>query len=292
MGARRGWVAVAAIALVALVVIGGHLLDRATGGSPSSGPPSGAEAPRSVADPAAVAAGEPAAGAVAAVERLRLAPPFHAAPRTGPHGSFPLTGSSAVALTFDDGPDPRWTPMVLDLLRRYEIRATFCLIGLQVAQFPHLVRRIAYDGHTLCNHSWGHEIGLGGWTAADIRTNLRRTNDEIRRVVPGVAIPYFRHPGGNWTPRAVAVAAELGMASVHWDVDTQDWRRPGPGAIAHTVGQRTRPGSIVLLHDGGGDRSGTVAACQLFLPNLSNRFALVALPKSVRHLGGWRYELD
>lgn len=196
----------------------------------------------------------------------------------GPSGSRLTTGSHEVALTFDDGPDPHYTPQVLDLLRRHGVTATFCLVGENAQAYPELVRAIAADGHTLCNHSWKHDFRLGSRSRAAIRADLARTNEAIRAAVPDARIAYYRQPGGYWTDRVVAVAAELGMTSLHWTVDPQDWRRPGAGSIAAQVTSGTADGAIVLLHDGGGDRAGTVAALRPILTDLTRRFHLTALP--------------
>lgn len=201
--------------------------------------------------------------------------------RTGPFGSRVTTGVPDVALTFDDGPNPDWTPRVLAMLRQYQIKATFCMIGVNVRAFPYLVRDIAAEGHTLCNHSWSHDIGLGRRSPDWILADLSRTNAAIRRAVPGAKISYYRQPGGAWTPRVVAAAVQLGMTALHWQVDPQDWRKPGSSAISSTVITLTRPGSIVLMHDGGGNRSGTTTALQSILPNLVARFQLEALPPGV-----------
>lgn len=206
-------------------------------------------------------------------------PPQPAGPPLQP-GSGPrrFTGSSAVALTFDDGPHPVYTPQVLNLLRSYGVRATFCLVGTQVRLYPALVARIVREGHSLCNHTWHHDTLLGTRSAAEIRSDLARTNTEIQRAAPGARIRYFRHPGGAWTPLAIQVAAQLGMVSIHWDIDPRDWSRPPAQQIADYVIRYTRRGSIILLHDAGGDRSATVAACRTILPNLKSRFTLIALP--------------
>lgn len=199
----------------------------------------------------------------------------------GPSGSRRTTGTPEVALTFDDGPDPHYTPAVLALLKQYRVKATFCLIGVNVIEFPELVRRIADEGHTLCNHSWGHDVNLGGRARAAIVADLSRTNDAMRMAAPHARISYYRQPGGAWTPSIVESARQLGMTSLHWDVDPKDWLKPGPRTIATTITTSTVPGAIVLMHDGGGDRRGTVEALRTILPNLTTRFSLVALPPGV-----------
>jgi peptidoglycan-N-acetylglucosamine deacetylase len=194
---------------------------------------------------------------------------------TGPAGSLRTTGSSAVALTFDDGP---WasTPTVLELLAQYHVKATFCMIGRQVPTHAALVRRIVAEGHTLCNHTWSHDLSLRARPTERIRAELQQTNDAIHAVVPGAAVGYFRAPGGNFTPQVVSIAAGMGMTSISWSVDPQDWRGPGVQSIITNVLANTRPGSIVLLHDGAGPQ--TIAALRAILPNLAGRYTLIALP--------------
>jgi peptidoglycan/xylan/chitin deacetylase (PgdA/CDA1 family) len=195
----------------------------------------------------------------------------------GPSGSITNTGTGAVALTFDDGPGP-YTAQILDTLEKYGIRATFCLIGRQVAGYADQVRRMVADGDTLCNHTWDHDERLGSRSPDRIRAELERTNDAIHAVVPDATIEYFRNPGGAFSPATVSVAKSLGMSSIFWNVDPRDWSRPGTQAIVANVTGRTRPGSIVLMHDGGGNRSQTLAALPLILANLKARYALIPLP--------------
>lgn len=234
--------------------------------SPSTDAESGNDAAALLAVPPAA---EPATG---------LGQPPLSMPGTGPHGTLRTTGDDWVALTFDDGPDPRWTPKVLNLLQKHGVRATFCLVGQLADAYPRLVADIAAAGHTLCNHSWSHDFGLGSRSRPEIRDDLRRTNRAIQAAAPGVPVSYYRQPGGAWTERVVEVAAELGMSSLHWEVDPQDWRRPGADAIAAYVRSATGAGAIVLLHDGGGDRHGTVVALRRLLPDLTDRWHLAALP--------------
>jgi peptidoglycan/xylan/chitin deacetylase (PgdA/CDA1 family) len=182
-----------------------------------------------------------------------------------------------VALTFDDGPDPTWTPQMLDLLKQQGIKATFCLVGIHVRDYPQLVARIVREGHTLCNHSWLHDIKLGEKTPEQIRADLARTSAEIRKAVPNARIPYYRQPGGKWTAGIVSTAKALGMTPLGWAVDPSDWAKPGTPAIVARVTQHTYAGSIVLMHDGGGDRSQTLAACRTLFPWFKRHFKLVQL---------------
>jgi peptidoglycan/xylan/chitin deacetylase (PgdA/CDA1 family) len=197
--------------------------------------------------------------------------------KRNPLGLISTTGSGSVALTFDDGPGP-YTNQVLDLLDRYHVKATFCLIGRQVHAYPDVIRRMVADGMTLCNHTWDHDEKLRSRTADTIRAEMVRTNDAIHAVVPGAKIEYFRNPGGLFGANTVAIARSLGMKSLMWNVDPKDWDNPGTQAIINNVVRHTHRGSIVLSHDGGGDRSQTVAAYRVILPNLRGRFHLVPMP--------------
>ncbi len=204
-------------------------------------------------------------------------PQLRPLPKTLPAGLHRHSGDRGVALTFDDGPNPRWTPQILDQLRATHVTATFCLIGREARSYPQLVARIVREGHQLCNHSWRHDMNLGRRPAAEIRADMLRTNQAIRAAVPNAKITWFRQPGGRWTAEEVAVAAQLGMRSLHWSVDPQDWDRPSAKTIIKRVESAARPGSIVLLHDAGGDRSQTMAACRTLIPDLRRRFGISQL---------------
>lgn len=203
---------------------------------------------------------------------------------SGIAGVQATTESTGVALTFDDGPDPNWTPKMLALLKKHDVKATFCLVGVQVQQFPQLVRDIVADGHTLCNHTWKHDTKLGTRGEDAIRADIQKTQDAILAAAPGSEVKFFRHPGGMWTPRAVKVASSLGMASIGWDVDPMDWNiakypagNPMRDHILQVVRTQTQAGSIVLSHDAGGDRAGTLAAYEILIPELKQKFQLTAL---------------
>ena len=196
------------------------------------------------------------------------------------------TSDGSVALTFDDGPS-QYTPQILAVLKQYNVKATFCLVGIHVKEHPDLVQQIVAAGHTLCNHTWKHDEHLGDKSPDAIRQDLQMTNDEIHKAVPDAVIKYFRHPAGNFTPAAVEVATSLGMTSLGWNGDPTDWdlKANKPGAtftakIANYVRTHTHAGTIMLSHDAGGDRSSTIAAYKQLIPALKQKYTLAALPTS------------
>ncbi|WP_211257189.1 polysaccharide deacetylase family protein [Streptomyces megasporus] len=175
-------------------------------------------------------------------------------------------GGRTLALTFDDGPNPTDTPRLLKVLREHRVKAVFCLWGDHVRRHPELVRAIVKGGHTLCNHTMRHD-DMSTWSPEDIRADLEATNAEIRKVVPGVPIRYFRAPYGSWgaTPE---VAAEMGMQPLGWRLAIGDWEPPGTDELVRRVVEGVTPGAVVLMHDGGGDRSQTVEAVDRIVPLL------------------------
>ncbi|WP_341717840.1 polysaccharide deacetylase family protein [Micromonospora sp. FIMYZ51] len=200
-------------------------------------------------------------------------------PNFGPMGTRVSTGTNSVALTFDDGPHPDYTPQVLSILREHHVTATFCVVGQNAQAYPWLIQQIVAEGHTLCNHSWNHDVTLGSRSPERIRSDLIRTSAAIRAAVPDAPIGWYRQPGGAWTYSVISVARDLGMMPLHWTVDPGDWRAPGATKIAASVVGGVGPGSIVLLHDAGGNRQGTVDALYRILPTLTSRYAVLALPK-------------
>jgi peptidoglycan/xylan/chitin deacetylase (PgdA/CDA1 family) len=164
-------------------------------------------------------------------------------------------------LTFDDGPGPH-TDELLDVLGRYDVRATFFVIGAQIAERAATVRRAVDEGHAIGNHSWDHP-SLPTLSEDQVHDQLARTSAAIAAAI-GQAPELFRPPFGNTDAMVERVAAALGMGQVLWDVDTEDWREPGRDRVRQRIAT-AKPTEIVLLHDGGGDRSGTVAAVEAFL---------------------------
>jgi peptidoglycan-N-acetylglucosamine deacetylase len=181
----------------------------------------------------------------------------------------PYFPANAVALTIDDGPHPEWTPKMLDLLARYQVRATFSLIGEEVKRFPKLAARIAQSGHLLCNHTMHHPIGIGQMSSKGVDDEITEAHDRIAQAT-GVAPRYFRAPGGNWSRAVFASVARHGMLPIDWDIDPRDWSRPGTSHIEHEM-LGAKGGSIILCHDGGGDRSETIKALGHVIPELKKR---------------------
>ncbi len=163
-----------------------------------------------------------------------------------------------VALTFDDGPDPRWTPKVMEILRDEGVLATFCVVALPGRRFPDLVRAQHDAGHTHCDHTVDH------------RSLVPRPRDQVLAQVvggadflteiDGVRPELFRAPYGLLSPEVVDIATAHQLRVLGWTVDSADYLKPSPDAIVSRVMSQMRPGAIVLLHDGGGDRANTVAA--------------------------------
>jgi peptidoglycan-N-acetylglucosamine deacetylase len=169
-----------------------------------------------------------------------------------------------IALTFDDGPDKKLTPKLLDLLAAHHIKATFFVIGQNVAAHPEIVARAAREGHEIGNHSWSHP-NLGKMSDEAVRRQLRQTDDAILRAT-GSRPVLLRPPYGSLTARQKRwIHDEFGYQIILWDVDPLDWKRPGPTAICNRIMAETRPGSIVLSHD---IHAGTIAAMPQTLAGL------------------------
>jgi peptidoglycan/xylan/chitin deacetylase (PgdA/CDA1 family) len=153
-----------------------------------------------------------------------------------------------IAMTFDDGPSPVLTPKLLDLLAEYHIKATFFVIGENVAEHPEIVARAVHEGHEVGNHSWSHP-NFGRMSDESVRLQLKRTDDAIRSAA-GIRPVLLRPPYGSITARQKQwIHAEFGYNIILWDVDPLDWKRPGPTTIFSRILKQTRPGSIVLSHD-------------------------------------------
>jgi len=163
-----------------------------------------------------------------------------------------------VALTFDDGPDPTWTPMVLEILKSEGVVGTFCLVGHMVDRSQALAKEIVDQGHLVCNHTANHAL-LGSASEAQVAREVNGGADTLKALT-GVEASFYRPPGGELSPAVVAAAHERGQRVLHWSLDTADYRRPAAEVLVERVMRNVGPGSVILLHDGGGDRSETVSA--------------------------------
>ena len=245
------WTLLAFCLVTLLVLLAVHgLAEHTTGGSATRAPASAREA---LENP----------GTVLAAEGSRLVP------RGAPPGR-------RVALTFDDGPDPRWTPRIAAELKRLGAPATFFVLGSQVVRHPDVVRDLHEQGFELGNHTFSHAdvASLPDW---ELSLQLGLTENAVAGAA-GVRPRLFRPPYSA-TPDAVTKQqaedlhdiARRGYAIVLSDLDTRDWARPGPEAIVRAGTPRGGTGGMLLMHDGGGDRSQTLAAIRRLVPELRRR---------------------
>ncbi|MGW0934441.1 polysaccharide deacetylase family protein [Streptomyces sp. NPDC002666] len=175
-------------------------------------------------------------------------------------------GAKGVNITIDDGPDPNWTPQVLQLLKDNGVKATFCMVGTQAQAYPDLVRKVVADGHRLCNHTVSHDTAMDKKSEAYQAKEILDAERMITKASGGVRPQYYRAPGGAFTPYSRHLAASRGMRPLGWNVDTKDFERPGVDTMVATVKSEISNGPTVLFHDAGGDRSQTLAALGQVLP--------------------------
>jgi peptidoglycan-N-acetylglucosamine deacetylase len=182
--------------------------------------------------------------------------------------ALPVPEHPIVVLTFDDGPSP-YTPGILAVLRRNHIHATFCMLGDEAQRYPALARRVVREGHQVCNHSRDH-LDMAQLPAQRARHEVVTAERQIRDAA-GVAPTIFRFPYGSADREARQVVRGYGMRALDWDVDPRDWTRPGASTITARIVRGVQQGSVVLLHDGGGDRSATVASLDATIRSLKQR---------------------
>lgn len=182
-----------------------------------------------------------------------------------------------MVLTFDDGPDPRYTPHILDTLAEYDVRAMFFVCGEMAVDNQDLLARMADDGHIVGNHTWTHPL-LTQLTRSEIRSEMKRTSDVIENAY-GERPLWFRAPYGAWNRATFQLGAEMGMEPLAWTVDTLDWTTPGTGTIVDRVEDGAAPGVVVLSHDAGGDRSQSVRALRHYLPYLLDSGYHITVPR-------------
>ncbi|MHB8512259.1 MAG: polysaccharide deacetylase family protein [Actinomycetota bacterium] len=175
---------------------------------------------------------------------------------------------ASVSLTFDDGPNGSFTSDMLSLLSSHHVKAVFCDVGARALVQSQFVAQQVADGHRLCDHTQTHPLNLPRLSSTSIKAQI---DDGYRSIVAssgGVRPIYFRAPGGNWSLTVDRDAHADHLKLLGWTVDPRDWSLPGTPTIVERILDQLRPGGIVLMHDGGGNRSESVAALSELLDQL------------------------
>jgi peptidoglycan-N-acetylglucosamine deacetylase len=179
----------------------------------------------------------------------------HQMPRSGYSST-----DKVVALTFDDGPHSRYTPQVLKILADHGVRGAFFFVGKQANRYPDLVKLTASRGHGIGGHTWDH-VNLKNRTSSEFSYQVDKTNRLLATLPdPDRVIRCVRPPYGAYDSTVVDRLGRRGITTAIWTVDPKDWKRPGASTIVSRVLGNLHNGAVILFHDGGGDRSQTVAA--------------------------------
>lgn len=183
----------------------------------------------------------------------------------------PMT-EKLIALTFDDGPNPITTPEILDLLKKYDAKATFFVVGNRLDRYPNVVMREAAEGHEVANHTYNHLYFNRKIGPSTITDEILKNRQKIKALT-GQTSPWFRPPGGFYSDLIVNTAKKNGYTVVlwSWHQDTKDWIKPGTNKIVSKVLNNARNGDIVLLHDHVEGSTQTVEALNRILPELKKR---------------------
>ncbi|WP_235619314.1 polysaccharide deacetylase family protein [Embleya scabrispora] len=189
-------------------------------------------------------------------------------------------GGKAVNLTLDDGPDAVWTPRFLELLKKHNAKAVFCVLGPAAKANPELLGKIVDAGHRLCNHSVHHDTGMDKKPVDYQTQEILDAKNMIDQASGGRRIWYYRAPGGAFTPESRRVAADHGMRPLGWNVDPSDYQRPGVDTIVTRVQQQLAKGPTVLMHDGGGDREQSFQALEKLLAWFDEQGYRYSFPQS------------
>ena len=192
------------------------------------------------------------------------------------------TDQNQIALTFDDGPDSRFTNDVLDVLNQYNVPATFFLLGSRAVAYPEIVTRIQNEGHMIGNHTYFHPNLVDESDMATLEREVIRTEDALNDII-GYRTKLFRPPYGFLYNELVEKLAELNYSVIGWSVDSLDWQEEPPEVIASNVLDIVHPGAIILMHDGAdwdGDRTNTIESLHQIIPTLQEQgYEFVTVPE-------------
>ena len=171
-----------------------------------------------------------------------------------------------IALTFDDGPHPRYTERILDILERYDIKATFFVIGVNIQNYPEPFKKIVAAGHEIGNHSYSHSV-CGAKENSDIIFDMQKC-DALVKEITGSKPTLYRPPCGIYDAKIVNAAREEGYSVILWSVDTLDWKNTPPEEISGNVLESVKGGDIILMHDYTSGKNTTCEALELMIPRL------------------------
>lgn len=171
-----------------------------------------------------------------------------------------------IALTFDDGPHPRYTPVILDILAEYGVSATFFAVGENAALYPQLLQRAAAEGHEIANHTY-HHYHVGDLEGKQLATEITDCSRLLERITDK-HVQYFRPPEGVCSDAVKCFCRENELTIILWSVDTRDWAHTEVSEIVKNVRENTKNGSIILMHDFIGKNSPTPAALRRIIPML------------------------
>ncbi|WP_420829088.1 polysaccharide deacetylase family protein [Brevibacillus fulvus] len=180
------------------------------------------------------------------------------------------TKKKVVALTFDDGPDAKYTPLILELLHRNKVPATFFVLGSQAEKYPKVMDWIKKAGHEIGNHGYYH-YDLHKLTEQEIYDEIKRAEKSILKTT-GILPQYYRPPGGVMTPDVMSAVQSSGYDIIHWSVDPRDWSlKRSASVITNSVKENLTSGDIVLFHDGGQNQRQTLSALQGLITDLKKK---------------------
>ena len=183
------------------------------------------------------------------------------------HNVSPRNQEKVIALTFDDGPWPE-TPKVLTILRQFNVKATFFILGQNLLLYPDIIEQVVQEGHGVGNHTWTHSYPK--MEPQKAKAEIENTSAKLE-LMTGLKTRLFRPPGGILDNGVADYARSKNYAVIMWSIDTKDFQKPTATVLANRVLNQANPGDIVLMHDGGGNRSETIAALKIIIPELQKR---------------------